>query len=52
MQILPVMQRLGGAPDYSFDKDPMISLKYEGLYDAATTKYLVGMLLKNSATAV
>lgn len=49
---VPVAHRLGGDPDYSLDKDPMISLKYEGLYDATTTKYLVGILLKNTASAV
>ncbi|MBI5970868.1 MAG: hypothetical protein HY884_06910 [Deltaproteobacteria bacterium] len=49
---VPIAHRLGGDPDYSLEKDPMISLKYEGLYDAATTKYLVGILLKNTASAV
>lgn len=49
---LPLMRRMGGDIDYARDKDPMITLKYEGLYDAATCKYMVGMLLKNTATAV
>ena len=49
---LPIMERKGGEPDYSLDKDPMITLKYEGLYDATTAKYIVGILLKNTATAV
>ena len=49
---LPIMQRMGGAPDLSRDKDPMVTLKYEGLYDATTTKYLIGVLLKNTATAI
>lgn len=45
---LPVMQRMGGEPDYSLEKDPMVTLKYEGLYDATTCKYMVGVLLKNT----
>lgn len=49
---MPVMQRMGGSPDYSLDKDPMITLKYEGLYDSATTNYIVGIMLKNTSTAV
>lgn len=49
---LPLMQRLGGEPDYNLEKDPMITLKYEGLLDSATTKYMAGILLKNTATAV
>ena len=49
---MPIMQRIGGDPDFSLEKDPMITLKYEGLYDATTTKYIVGMFLKNTATAV
>ncbi|MBI5344766.1 MAG: hypothetical protein HZB83_05440 [Deltaproteobacteria bacterium] len=42
---LPMMQRRGGEPDYNLEKDPMITFKYEGLYDASATKYLAGMLL-------
>lgn len=49
---IPIAQRMGGKPEYSLDKDPMIPLKYEGLYDPTTTKYLLGILLKNTATAV
>lgn len=49
---LPKMQRMGGSPDYALDKDPMITLKYEGLVDTATTQYLVGLMLKNTASAV
>jgi hypothetical protein len=49
---LPIMQRLGGEPDYSLGKDPMITLKYEGLYDADVTKYMIGVMLKNTASAV
>jgi len=49
---LPMLHRLGGEPDYSLEKDPMITLKYEGLYDEATTKYMVGVLLKNTAMVI
>ncbi|MDP2688470.1 MAG: phage tail tube protein [Deltaproteobacteria bacterium] len=49
---LPVMQRVGGEPDYSLEKDPMVTLKYEGLYDATTCKYMVGLLLKNTSWSV
>lgn len=49
---IPVMRRMGGEPDFSLEKDPMVTLKYEGLYDATTCKYMVGFLLKNTATAV
>lgn len=49
---LPMMQRHGGEPHYATDKDPMITLKYEGLYDQATAKYLAGLLMKNTAAAL
>ena len=49
---LPIMERKGGEPDYSLEKDPMINLKYEGLYDATTAKYIAGILLKNTAVSV
>ncbi|MBI5560557.1 MAG: hypothetical protein HY883_04725 [Deltaproteobacteria bacterium] len=49
---IPIAQRMGGEPGYSLEKDPMITLKYEGLYDAATAKYIVGVMLKNTATTV
>ncbi len=49
---LPVMQRMGGGPEYKLEKDPMITLKYEGLLDAETTGYLVGVMLKNTAATV
>ncbi|HHL40894.1 MAG TPA: hypothetical protein ENJ37_10345 [Deltaproteobacteria bacterium] len=48
---VPRVVRTGGKPDYNLDKDPMITLSYEGLYNE-TTKYLVGVLLKNTAAAV
>lgn len=47
---LPAMQRLGGDPEYGED-DPMITLAYEGLYDA-TALYQMGLMLKNTAAAV
>jgi hypothetical protein len=49
---LPSLHRTGGDPNYNVSKDPMVTLKYEGLYDAAATKYMVGLMLKNTATAV
>ncbi|MBI5233828.1 MAG: hypothetical protein HY880_05690 [Deltaproteobacteria bacterium] len=49
---IPIAQRLGGEPDYNLEKDPMITLKYEGLYDATTAKYIVGCMLKNTATSI
>lgn len=50
---LPIMRRVGGdLPSVSLDKDPMITLKYEGLYDATTCKYIAGLMLKNTASAV
>jgi len=49
---LPVMQRMGGEPDYNLDKDPMITLKYEALFDAATCKYLVGIIIKNTVATI
>ncbi|MFQ5736610.1 MAG: phage tail tube protein [Thermodesulfobacteriota bacterium] len=48
---LPAMQRMGGEPEYSRDGDPTVTLKYEGLY-SATTAYMIGVMLKNTATAV
>lgn len=49
---IPIAQRMGGKPDYNLEKDPMITLKYEGLYDATTCKYIAGVMLKNTAAAV
>jgi hypothetical protein len=49
---IPRAMRKGGKPEYDLAKDPMITLKYEGLYDSTTTKYLVGLLLKNTAATV
>lgn len=49
---LPVMQRMGSDPSLALEKDPMVTLRYEGLYDATTAKYILGLMLKNTATAV
>ncbi len=49
---IPRARRTGGEPDYSLDKDPMITLSYEGLFDEASTGYIVGIMLKNSASAI
>lgn len=49
---IPRAQRTGGEPEYDFEKDPMITLSYEGLYDESTTKYIVGCFLQNTATTV
>lgn len=49
---LPIMERKGGEPDYSLEKDPMVTLKYEGLYDATTAKYIAAILLKNTVITV
>ncbi len=45
---LPACNRLGGMPELSLDKDPMITLEYD-LHYSETTKYAVGGLLKNWA---
>lgn len=49
---LPVMQRKGGDPEFTKENNPEITLNYEADYDSATTLYLAGLLLKNTATAV
>lgn len=49
---LPQLHRAGGEPNYNLAKDPMITLKYEGLYDSAVTKYIAGVMLKNTAAAI
>ena len=48
---LPKLVRTGGEPEYKLDKEPVITLKYEGLYDAST-QYMAGVLLVNTAPAV
>jgi hypothetical protein len=49
---LPICNRQGGMPEVALDKDPTISLEYDLHLDPTTTLYAVGMLLKNTATAV
>jgi hypothetical protein len=49
---LPLMERAGGAPEFSLDKDPMITLKYEGVFDGSVTQYMGGVILKNTAITV
>lgn len=39
-------------PKFDLDKDPIITLKYEGLMDLTTTQYQGGLMLKNTASAV
>ncbi len=48
---LPKMSWSGGEPDYNMEKDPMITLKYEGLYDP-DLGYMACVLLKNTAASV
>jgi hypothetical protein len=48
---LPRLQRAGGEPEYRLDKEPMITLKYEGLYNVASG-YMAGVMLVNTAPAV
>ncbi|MBI4950024.1 MAG: hypothetical protein HY955_07770 [Deltaproteobacteria bacterium] len=48
---LPVLKRLGGAPEYGTDKDPMITLKYEGLL-SVEAGYIAGVMLKNTAAVL
>lgn len=49
---IPRAHRLGGDQDYDLAKDPMVNLSYKALMDLTTAQYLIGMLLKNTATAV
>ncbi|HAO93419.1 MAG TPA: hypothetical protein DCR11_05980 [Deltaproteobacteria bacterium] len=48
---LPVLKRLGGAPEYGTDKDPMITLKYEGLL-SGEAGYIAGVMFKNTVGAI
>lgn len=49
---LPICRRRGGSHDLNTENDPLITLTYDLEYDATTAKYLVGLLLKNTAAAV
>lgn len=48
----PIANRTGGKPEFDREKDPITTLTYELLYDPTTTKYLVGVMVKNTASAV
>ncbi len=48
---LPSVYRTGGEPEYDLEKDPMVTLTYEGLYDSSTG-YMVGCFLQNSAVSL
>ncbi|MCK4738908.1 MAG: hypothetical protein KAT46_03070, partial [Deltaproteobacteria bacterium] len=48
---LPRVVRKSGEPEYDLEKDPMITLSYDGLY-SETTEYMIGALLQNTATAL
>ena len=48
---LPACNRLGGPPEIKRDGKSKITLEYDFHY-SATTKYAIGMLLKNTAAAV
>lgn len=48
---LPNVYRTGGEPEFDLEKDPMVTLTYEGLYDSSTG-YMVGCFLQNSAVAL
>ncbi|MBW7957848.1 MAG: hypothetical protein H3C68_08160 [Deltaproteobacteria bacterium] len=49
---LPKLHRTGGEPEYSYEKDPTVTLKYEGLFDGAEAKYMMGLMLMNTAPSV
>lgn len=49
---IPVANRLGGMPEIPLDGQPTITLEYDFHYDSSTTLYAMGLLLKNTATAV
>ncbi|WKZ33676.1 MAG: phage tail tube protein [Thermodesulfobacteriota bacterium] len=49
---LPRLHRTGGEPEYSREKDPMVTLKYEGLFDGAEARYMMGLMLINTAPTV
>lgn len=49
---LPVMINKGGIPEFSKESDPRVSLTYEADMDETTAKYLVGIMMKNTATAI
>ncbi|MCC6502313.1 MAG: hypothetical protein IT362_04145 [Deltaproteobacteria bacterium] len=48
---LPRLVRAGGEPEYKHDKEPVVTLRYEGLYDASTG-YMAAVMLVNTAPLV
>lgn len=48
---IPNAFRTGGEPEYDLEKDPLVTLTYEGLYDS-TSGYMVGCFLQNSAATL
>ena len=50
---LPRVVRVpNGKPEYAREADSIVTLSYEGLFDAATAEYIAGIMLKNTASAV
>ncbi len=49
---LPICKRMGGDPTFTVEDEVTITLSYDLLFDASTTSYLAGLLLKNTAAAV
>jgi len=49
---LPVCQRMGGDPEFSLERDPIVTLNYECDFDSTTTNYMIGCMLKNTASAI
>lgn len=48
---LPRMERVSVNPSYDIEADPTVEISYAGMYSAADL-YKVGLMLKNTATAV
>lgn len=49
---LPICKRKGGQPAFSVEEESTVTLTYDLHFDAATTQYLAGILLKNTATTL
>lgn len=49
---IPIATRRGGKLGWSRNKDGNIVLKYDFRFDETTTKYLVGLMLKNTVAAL
>jgi hypothetical protein len=48
---IPIANRLGGMPEIKQGDDPEIKFEYDFHYDATTTLYMAGILIRNTATA-